>query len=170
MLKNLDVNKLRIKKVCNNKKIILYLLILGIALMIIPGLTRQKNKKIEIKNSNQEFIDKIQNDLSNIVSSVDGAGKSKILVTLEEGEETIYATENKQNTQTVTDEGSFNNQSLKRKIDDNEKKYITTRDSNGNEFPLIIKKLEPKIRGAVILQLYSVKGPETKIYEKILLD
>ena len=148
MFKNLDVI---LKKIYNDKKIVVYILILGIIFMIIPRMFKSKGKKIDQVSSNQEFVNKIQNDLSNMVSNVAGAGKSKILVTLDEGEETIYATENKQNTQTVTDEGSYNNQLLKRKVDDNGKKYITTRDSSGNETPLIVKRIEPKIRGAVVL-------------------
>lgn len=148
MFKKMDVI---LKEICNDKKIIIYLILLGLIFMMIPGIFKSKSKKIDQISSNQEFINKIQNDLSNMVSNVAGAGKSKVLITLEEGEETIYATENKQNTQTVTDEGSYNNQLLKRKIDDNEKKYITTRDSSGNENPLIVKKIEPKIRGAVVL-------------------
>ena len=148
MFKKMDVT---LKKICNDKKSIIYLITLGVIFMIIPGIFKSKNKKIDQISNNQNFVNKIQNDLSNMISSVAGAGKSKVLITLEEGEETIYATENKQNTQTVTDEGSYNNQLLKRKIDDNEKKYITTKDSNGNETPLIVKKIEPKIRGAVVL-------------------
>jgi stage III sporulation protein AG len=148
MLKKMDVT---LRRIYNDKKLIIYLIILGVIFMIIPGIFKAKSKKNDQISSNQEFINKIQNDLSNMVSNVAGAGKSKVLITLDEGEETIYATENKQNIQTVTDEGSYSNQLLKRKIDDNEKKYITTRDSNGNETPLIVKKIEPKIRGAVVL-------------------
>ena len=66
----------------------------------------------------------------------------------------------KENSQVITDENSYN-QNLKRKTDDIEKKYITTKDSNGNETPVIIKKIEPKIRGAVI-SCQGAKNPEVR--------
>ena len=160
MFKNLEVCRIYDKKFYKNKKNILMVLTLGIILILGANIIKKpktNNKKIDT-TSTQEFIDKIQNDLSNIISSIDGAGKSKVLVTIDEGEEFIYATEKRQNTQTITDGGSYNNQLSKRQIDDSEKKYIITKDSNGNEKPTIVKKIEPKIRGAVI----SCQGANSK--------
>lgn len=118
----------------------------------------QNKKKVKVENSgNQEFVRKIQYELANMVSSIEGAGKARVLITLEEGEETVYLAEKKENFQTITDENSYS-QALRRKTDDVEKKYITTKDSNGNESPVIIKKLEPKVRGAVI----SCQGAKNK--------
>ena len=157
MLKNWEVQKFNFKKIYNNKKIIYILFIAGFILLIFPNFFKYKKNKIIENSNNQKFIEKIQRDLEDMVSNIEGAGKSKVLITLEEGEETVYLAEKKENSQTVTDENSYN-QNLKRKTDDIEKKYITTKDSNGNENPVIIKKLEPKIRGAVI----SCQGAKNK--------
>ena len=139
MLKNLEVQKFNFKKVYKNQKIIVILFIIGVILLIVPSFFKHKKNNI-IKNiGNQEFVEKIQNDIADMVSNIEGAGKSKVLITLDEGEEIIYLAEKKENSQVITDENSYN-QNLKRKTDDIEKKYITTKDSNGNETPVIIKK------------------------------
>ena len=149
MLKNLEVQKFNLKKIYKSQKNIFILFIIGFILLIAPSFFKHKKSKIIKNNINQEFVEKIQNDIAEMISNIEGAGKSKVLITLEEGEEIIYLAEKKENSQVITDENSYN-QNLKRKTDDIEKKYITTKDSNGNETPVIIKKIEPKIRGAVI--------------------
>ena len=149
MLKNLEVQKFNFKKIYKNQKNIFILLIIGFILLIAPSFFKHKKSKIIENSGNQEFVEKIQNNIADMVSNIEGAGKSKVLITLDEGEEIIYLAEKKENSQVITDENSYN-QNLKRKTDDIEKKYITTKDSNGNETPVIIKKIEPKIRGAVI--------------------
>ena len=103
MLKNLEVQKFNFKKVYNNKKIIYILFIAGFILLIFPNFFKYKKNKIIEDSNNQKFIEKIQQDLEDMVSNIEGAGKSKVLITLEEGEETIYLAEKKENSQTVTD-------------------------------------------------------------------
>ena len=167
MIKNLEVNKKKIETILKNKNIILVCLILGIFLMVFPKFSNNQSSKSQVqKNNSQDFVEKIQNDLSKMISNVEGAGKSKVLITIEEGEETVYATEKKQNSQTITDEKSYDSdQNLRKRIDDFEKKYITTKDSNGNENPLVVKKIEPKIRGAVI----SCQGAKNKIVRENII-
>ena len=160
MLKNLEVQKFNFKKIYKNQKIIVILFIIGVILLIVPSFFKHKKNKIIETSGNQEFVEKIQNDIADMVSNIEGAGKSKVLITLDEGEEIIYLAEKKENSQVITDENSYN-QNLKRKTDDIEKKYITTKDSNGNETPVIIKKIEPKIRGAVI-SCQGAKNPEVR--------
>ena len=158
MLKNSEVSNFIKNKFYNNKVFMFASLIIGVLLLTFPKIITKHNINNSEKINNQEFINKIQSDLSKLISNIDGAGKTKVLITINEGEETIYAMENKHNSQTITDELSPSNQPLKKKIDDKEKKYITTKDSNGNETPLVVKKLEPKIRGAVI----SCQGAKNK--------
>ena len=160
MFKDLEVSKFSVGKFYKSKKSILIILIMGIVFVLASNIIKKSktgSKKFDTSN-NREFVDKIQEDLSNMISSIDGAGKSKVLVTIDEGEEVIYATEKRQNTQTITDEGLSNSQLSKRQTDDSEKKYIITKDSDGNEIPMIVKKIEPKIRGAVI----SCQGAKNK--------
>ena len=138
-----SLKKLNISKKMDVPKITILILLSGLLLMIFPGKKEIKNNK----NEKSDFIKKIENELSQMISNVENAGKSSVLITLDEGEEIVYATENRKNNQEFADDDSGN---LKRKINDSEKKYITVRDSNGNETPLIIKKIEPKVRGAII--------------------
>ena len=114
MLKNLEVQKFNFKKIYKNQKIIVILFIIGVILLIVPSFFKHKKNKIIETSGNQEFVEKIQNDIADMVSNIEGAGKSKVLITLDEGEEIIYLAEKKENSQVITDENSYN-QNLKRK-------------------------------------------------------
>jgi len=156
-----SLKKVNITKKIDTLKINILILISGLILMILPSTYKKKEFKTT-SSERTEFIKKIENDLSQMISNVENAGKSSVLITLDEGEEIVYATENKKNDQELSEDDSGN---LKRKINDSEKKYITVRDSNGNETPLIIKKIEPKIRGAII----ACKGyDKPKVKENII--
>ena len=93
MLKNLEVQKFNFKKIYKNQKIIFILFIVGIILLIAPSFFKHKKTKIIENFGNQEFVEKIQNDIADMVSNIEGAGKSKVLITLDEGEEIIYLAE-----------------------------------------------------------------------------
>ena len=140
------LKQLNILKKIDNKKFIVLLLISGLILMIFPY-SFKKNETRIVNDDKNEFVRKVENDLSKMISNVENVGKSSVLITLDEGEEIIYATENRKNDQEISENDSG---ILKRKINDSEKKYITIKDSNGSETPLIVKKIEPKVRGAIV--------------------
>jgi len=147
------------KKIINNKKIVFIFAIFGISLIILPNIFVKNEKKNELSiESSQNFVKNVQNDLEKMISEIEGAGKTMVLVTLETSEELVYAIEKKQKNETIKDASIDGTSTLKKEIDDSEKRYITTKDSNGNEKPLILRKIEPKIRGAVI----SCKGAKNK--------
>ena len=92
----------------------------------------------------------LQQNLENIISSIDGAGKSKVLVTFENSVETVYATEEKKNKEASEDkaEGEV---TRKKETDDCEKKYITIKDGEGTEHALAVTEIEPKVKGVVAI-------------------
>ena len=111
-----SLKKLNISKKMDVPKITILILLSGLLLMIFPGKKEIKNNK----NEKSDFIKKIENELSQMISNVENAGKSSVLITLDEGEEIVYATENRKNNQEFADDDSGN---LKRKINDSEKSY-----------------------------------------------
>lgn len=137
------------------RKIVIYLGIGGILLIFMSNLFKKDeskviNMKVDEKISAERYINNLQQSLESIVSSIKGAGKCKVLVTLENGSETIYATEEKKNKEASEDK-SGGETTRKKESDDCEKKYITIKDSEGSERALAVTEIQPKIKGVIIV-------------------
>ena len=161
---SLGVNRIVMQKDDKNKKIQEFLLndklkkiiivagVLGIALIFFSRFFNTGNVKREKiqKNSTQEYILQLENSLRDMVSSIKGAGNTKVLVTLENSEETVYATEEKKNKE-ATEDKMDGQLSKKRETNDCEKKYITIKDSDGTERALSVTQIQPTVKGVVVV-------------------
>lgn len=112
--------------------------LLGILLIFASEAFGNSSKKSE--TSNKEYVsysNEMEEKLADIISKVEGAGKTKVFLTIEESEEYVYAqdisTDRKDNTQINDD-----------------KKYVIV-DGNGGKDGLLIKTVNPKIRGVAIV-------------------
>ncbi|MDR1240773.1 MAG: hypothetical protein LBK29_02750 [Oscillospiraceae bacterium] len=154
-LKILELKKISkyLKYFLNEKKKIAILAISGIILMLIPGFFSKRQNEFSIKNvKNSENYDKrIQVDIENIVSKIEGAGKTKAMITFENETEIIYATEKRENRQCVKEKLNDDTILHKTKSGDSENKYITAKNPDGSERPLEITRIHPKTKGAVIV-------------------
>ena len=144
--------KLNIPK--NRQNLILLLGISGIALIFFSGFF--KSEKYEECNtmkaeiSMEERQKNLEQNIESLVSGIEGAGKAKVLITFESACETVYATEEKKNKEASEDK-SGSDVTRKKQSDDCEKKLITLRDPHGGEKALAVTKLEPKVKGAVVI-------------------
>ncbi len=138
------------------KKIIIIAGFTGVALIFISGIIKPNEKNVnnryEEKSSitTDEYVGKLENSLKNMISSIKGVGECKVMVTIENGTQTIYATEAKKNTED-TEDSSDGNIKRKQKSDDSETKYITIRGPNGEEKALSITEVQPTIKGVVVV-------------------
>lgn len=149
-LKNYIFNLLSKKN--KNQKIIIIGLI-GLILISASSFLKKDSKKEEVlpqKQTMEKRQEKLQENLENIISSIEGAGKAKVLVTFENSAETVYATEEKKNKEASEDksEGEI---MRKKETDDSEKKYITVKDGEGTEHALAVTEIEPKVKGVVAI-------------------
>ena len=140
-----------------SKKIIICIGILGIALIFISELFKTNNaKKVTARtsatasSSTYEYVAQLENNLKELISSIKGAGNTRVMVTLENSEETVYATEEKKNKE-ATEDKSDGQLSKKRESDDCEKKYITVRDADGTERALSVTQIQPTVKGVVVV-------------------
>lgn len=136
------------------KKGILFAGVLGIILIFLSSYSQNKpppEKTNPVQNqTTQEYIEKLESDLNRIISSIKGAGDSKVLITLENGMENVYATEERKNKEATKD--NLNGETSKvKESDDIEKKYITIKDSDGSEKALSVMQIQPKVKGVVIV-------------------
>lgn len=151
-----DKNKKIREFLLNDKfrKIIIFVGVLGIALIFISGFFKtgvtKKTKKNSQNSSTKEYVFQLESSLKEMVSSIKGAGNTKVLVTLENTEETVYATEEKKNKE-ATEDKTDGQLSKKRESDDCEKKYITIKDADGTERALSVTQIQPTVKGVVVV-------------------
>lgn len=136
---NKTVQKI-LEKIKRDKRIAIIVCIglVGIILLTLSELMPQKsdakqNERSEnVTDIRDSYEENIEKRLTSIVSSIDGAGRTEVMVTLASGDENVYAVKEK------SSDGS------------KEREYIVI-DSDKNESGLLLKVIEPEIRGVAIV-------------------
>ena len=149
-----NIRKLFLKE--NIKKLIIISGLISIGLIFISnllGTKPSKGKKMENKDvqlSSGEYVRGLEENIKSIVSSIDGAGESKVLITLESSVQNIYAIEQKKNNE-ATEDRENDAVSKKKQTNDLETRYIKIKDENGAERALSLTQIQPTIKGVVIV-------------------
>lgn len=138
----------RIKK---DKKLLLLLAagILGMLLLLATELfpaeaneaERHTESAEQAADSRQTYISEIEGKLEEMISAISGAGRTKVMVTLENSEESVWAT---QGNQTRESESGGERYSA-------EDEYVLIQSSSSEEGGLLLKIIQPKIRGVAIV-------------------
>ena len=120
---------------------------IGILLIYISDRSAVE-KTVLSEYSPEEYRLHLEKTLTDILSQVEGAGKVSLMITLESGEEKIYAVQEKtdRNEQSVSAQRST--QTNSRTSYENE--YVMLGGSAGNE-ALIEKTLQPAVQGVVVV-------------------
>lgn len=137
-----------------SRKLIVISGLAGIVLIFVSSIWGGKGKT-PVKNDEESlgsgrYEEKLERSLESIVSSIKGAGNSKVLVTLENSTETIYATEEKKNKE-ASEDRTNGETTRKKESDDCEKKYITVKDSEGTERALAVTEIQPRVKGVIVV-------------------
>ena len=141
-----DIYKKYFGQITNTKSLLVILLI-GVVLLVLAGLPDDSDKKTtENKNqaesiNNSEYIKHLEQRLSKILSSVNGASDVSVMITLEDGGQSIYARDEKNEnktsdggSQTYTSDGS----------------YVLKNNSGGGQSAVLIKSRLPSVSGVLI--------------------
>jgi stage III sporulation protein AG len=99
--------------------------------------------------SNAEYIRLTEEKLADIVGSVAGVGRVKIMLTLEQGPRYLYAQEGKTQQDRTEDVLASGQRKVESK-DSSEQKYIMV-DASGTKQPVVTAQLEPEIKGVVVV-------------------
>lgn len=137
---------MNIKKLLNrdfiktNKKTFICFIagLLGILLIFLSEAfpnAQKKNKDGE--KTYVSYSNETEEKLADIISKVEGAGKTKVFLTIEESEEYVYA-------QNISSD-------RKDKAQQNEDKEYVIVDGSGGKSGLLVKTVNPKIRGVAIV-------------------
>lgn len=135
-------------------KIIVAVGLIGIVLIFASDLLDSNEKKVKKDNegsiSYEEYTEELENKLVQLVSSIDGVGECRVMVTLENTTESVYATD----VEIKNDDSSVNQKD----------KYVIY-DSESGETPVLIKEYLPKVQGVTVV---CTGGDNTAVKEKII--
>lgn len=135
-------------------KIIVAIGLIGLALIFASSIFdgKKENKTSDDYNcvDYEEYAENLEHKLTDIVNSIEGAGECKVMITLENSAENVYATD----VETKTDSNSSNQKD----------KYVFYDSSNG-ESPVLIKEYLPKVQGVTVL---CNGGDNIAVKEKII--
>lgn len=132
---------LSLAKLDKKTKIIMAVGLIAVFLILIseliPGNTAQKNKSSQRDVfSYSDYVEHLEKNTCDIISSISGVGKCKVMITLKNSNESIYAKN--------TDENS-NNSSFSKTYE-----YVLYDSENGEE-PILVKEYMPQIQGVAIV-------------------
>ena len=127
------------------RKIVVFAGLAGIALIfissLIPGGKKADTAKAVQEITAQEYETRLENNLTGILSQIEGAGSTKVMITLEQTEENVYATEDKKSGQTAKDQSEENS----------EKTYLLVKNDDGSESALAVTQIQPVVKGVVVV-------------------
>lgn len=136
-------------------KILSAVLIAGIVLIALSefwpssGKTKEKEDSVSDTMTMQEYTQKLEDNIREIVGSIRGVGNLKVLVTLESSEETIYAQETKTSVDSTQDAMSENGKTQLK--ESTEQKYLLVEGEDGTKQALVKTTKEPEVKGIVIV-------------------
>ena len=123
--------------------------------MFFSNTKSDKNSKNEKTINESEYINDLEKRVEAIVSSIDGAGKSEVMINIASTSETVYVKENK---------NSYDSSEEVNK-GESENSVLTMTDSTGNQYAVVTKTIMPQISGVIVAcdggNIQSVKATIT---------
>lgn len=152
-------------------KIIVVVGVVGIGLIFLSGFIPKSPKSdetIKVQNSNStsltEYENQLEQNLAEIICNINGAGSTKVFLTMESSAEQIFASDNSiaQNNSNNT---KSSNDTQSQKDITSENKYITVELSDGTQQTVLVKEIQPKVRGVLVV---CAGGDNNVVKEKVI--
>lgn len=135
---------------------------IGVLLLALPEILPSKGAQVMVETSAEEFVQKTEERLGGILGSIEGAGKCQIMITLENGVEYVYATEQKTNTDRQENSDDTSNKVVQR--DDSEETVILVDTENGRK-GLLVTEIQPTVKGVVVV---CEGGDREEVRERVI--
>lgn len=132
--------------------------LVGIGLIFISSYIRPPSKdsaasveeSIGAENSGlEEYRSSITQELGNMLASIDGVGKTKIMITLDGGVRNIYATDTDTNGRETSRKNGEDENADKQNTE--KRSCILVRGKDGSEKALTVGKMMPQVKGVLIV-------------------
>lgn len=142
------------KRMVKDKKILLLLAagLVGMLLLLATEFLPEQSESVEktgespeqAAEERQSYVAETEDKLAAIISSIAGAGRTKVMVTLENSEESVWATQGAQERENSGTDGGEEKYSQ-------EDEYVLIQSSSSEEGGLLLKIIQPRIRGVAIV-------------------
>ena len=123
-----------------NKRVLLFIFIVGIALLFMPGGSNEKNTEVIKEDDFLKYKSELETELENIISKINGAGSVDVMVTLEDSGLVNYAKNESESASKTESETQKSKDST----------YVLKGEGSSKETPLITKKIFPTVSGVLI--------------------
>ncbi|MBR5539805.1 MAG: hypothetical protein IKU56_00300 [Clostridia bacterium] len=129
------------------RKMLIAFGIVGVLLLVIPEFIPEKTDNAVISTAD-DFVRQTEERLTALIGRIEGAGACQVMVTLENGVEYVYATEEKSNSDRQEDISGEDTRLTQR--DDSESAAIIIDTDSGRE-GLLVTEIQPTVRGVVVV-------------------
>lgn len=159
---------------------LLAIVLLGILLILISGIFNIPKSASVITNSNTNYEESssstsmsyennLKTELKNIISKIQGVGKTELILYFESSEEQVPAyNSNKSTSETEEKDTNGGVRDIKQNTNDNS--IVVANDGSGNASPVILKTFMPKVAGVCIV----AEGAENVVTQlriyKVVMD
>lgn len=138
----------------DKKQIIVVFGIIGVLLILlsefVPSQTSDSVKSDKCTYDYTEYSEQLEKKTTDFISSIDGVGKCKVMITLEVTDENVYA----KNIDETKENGSYSKKS----------EYVLYEENN-NDTPILVKQYFPKVKGVAVA---CAGGDDVVVREKII--
>lgn len=143
-----------LKKLSADKKTMFIVLagIIGVLILVasefIPEGEKAKEDEKEIQVSeynienHYEYAEMLEKKLTDLISSIEGAGATKVMLTLESSSEAVYA----QNDKTDMESNDENSEKISKEND-----YVLIKTDSSKEEALLLKIIQPEVKGVAVV-------------------
>lgn len=143
-----------LKKLSADKKTMFIVLagIIGVLILVasefIPEGEKAKEDEEEIQVSeynienHYEYAEMLEKKLADLISSIEGAGTTKVMLTLESSSEAVYA----QNDKTDMESDDENSEKISKEND-----YVLIKTDSSKEEALLLKIIQPEVKGVAVV-------------------
>lgn len=143
-----------LKKLSADKKTMFIVLagIIGVLILVasefIPEGEKAKENEEEIQVSeynienHYEYAEMLEKKLTDLISSIEGAGATKVMLTLESSSEAVYA----QNDKTDMESNDENSEKISKEND-----YVLIKTDSSKEEALLLKIIQPEVKGVAVV-------------------
>ena len=125
------------------------MLLIGLSQVMPPGREEPAPQPASQEAQTQDYARQLEQRLDSLVESIEGAGEARVMVTLENGYQRVYARSEKVDSDVLEDIRSGEERKTQEK-QVTEQTYVLI-DGSGGEEPLVTAELEPRVKGVVVV-------------------
>lgn len=122
------------------------ILLIGLSTLIGSGGKQQESAETSSGVTTEEYAVQLEHRLEKMIKGIQGVGTCRVLITMEQGAEYIYATQDKNSTE--VDETSESDKLSTESKSSGEQTYIMVSTKQGEQ-PLLLTELAPRVKGVV---------------------